>query len=106
MTMTLWQEVITRLRGMKEELATRYDLRETGISGSVAVSGNDREHTLVLVAEFGPDADPVTSIGLWHYPEDIFGPGDLVSKKALHHGWMDGWMDGWTRSCRISCMYE
>jgi len=87
------QEIITRLRSIKGELATRYDVREIGISGSVSLSEHDPEQNPCIVVEFGPDADLVTYTGLWHYLEEIIGPGtDLISKRALHHGWKDAVM--------------
>lgn len=91
--MTSRQEIMTRLRGMKGELATRYDVRETGIAGSVSLSQNNVDQTPCIVVEFGPDADLITYISLWHYLEDTFGPGtDLISKKALRYGWKDAIM--------------
>jgi predicted nucleotidyltransferase len=78
------QEVMARLRSLKGELATRYDVREIGIFGSVARGDDDQKSDLDLFVEFGPDADLITFIGLWQYLEDIFGTRiDLVSKGGL-----------------------
>jgi uncharacterized protein len=78
------QEVMARLRSLKGELATRYDVREIGIFGSVARGDDDQKSDLDLFVEFGPDADLITFIGLWQYLEDTFGTRiDLVSKGGL-----------------------
>lgn len=80
------QEVMVRLKDLKGELATRYDVREIGIFGSVARNENDPTSDLDLLVEFGPRADLLTYIGLWQYLEDSFGMKiDLVSKGGLRH---------------------
>ena len=87
------QEVMARLRSLKGELATRYDVREIGIFGSVARYENDLESDIDLLVEFGPDADLITYIGLWQYLEDIFGTKiDLVSKGGLKSDMRDAVM--------------
>jgi len=81
------------LRSLKGELATRYDVREIGIFGSVARYENDLESDIDLLVEFGPDADLITYIGLWQYLEDIFGTKiDLVSKGGLKSDMRDAVM--------------
>ena len=78
------QEIMARLRNLKGELATRYDVREIGIFGSVARGDDDQKSDLDLFVEFGPDADLIAYIGLWQYLEDTFGMKiDLVSKGGL-----------------------
>jgi uncharacterized protein len=78
------QEVIARLRSLKEEIATRYDVREIGIFGSVARGDDDQKSDIDLLVEFGPDADLITFIGLWQYLEDVFGTKiDLVSNGGM-----------------------
>ena len=82
--MTSRQEIMARLRGLKGELATRYDVREIGIFGSVARGENDSASDIDLFVEFGTDADLITYIGLWQYLEETFGMKiDLVSKGGL-----------------------
>ena len=84
---------MARLRSLKGELATRYDVREIGIFGSVARYENDLESDIDLLVEFGPDADLITYIGLWQYLEDIFGTKiDLVSKGGLKSDMRDAVM--------------
>jgi hypothetical protein len=70
--MTTRHEVMTRLKGLKEELATRYDVREMGIFGSVARGEDDNRSDIDLLVEFGSRADLITYIGLWQYLEDTF----------------------------------
>ena len=78
------QEVLARLRSLKEELADRYDVREIGIFGSVARGENDAKSDIDLLVEFGPHADLITYIGLWQFLEESFGEKiDLVSKGGL-----------------------
>ena len=75
---------LVRLRRLKEEIATRYDVQEIGIFGSVARGEEDQKSDIDLLVEFGPDADLITFIGLWQYLEDVFGTKiDLVSKGGL-----------------------
>lgn len=82
--MTNRQEIITRLRSLKAELNTRYDVKEIGIFGSVARGDEGLESDLDLIVEFGPDADLITYIGLWQFLEDVFKTKvDLVTKKGL-----------------------
>jgi predicted nucleotidyltransferase len=98
--MTTRQEVIGRLRSLKGELATRYDVREIGIFGwsnsegmrpdktqglgAVARGESDTQSDIDLLVEFGPGADLITYIGLWQYLEDTFGMKiDLVTKGGL-----------------------
>jgi len=78
------QEVMARLRGLKGELADRYDVLEIGIFGSVARGENDTASDIDLLVEFGPRADLITYIGLWQFLEESFGAKiDLVSKGGL-----------------------
>ena len=82
--MTKQKEVMARLRSLKGELATRYDVREIGIFGSVARGENDQDSDLDLFVEFGSHADLITFIGLWQFLEDTFGTKiDLLSKGGL-----------------------
>lgn len=82
--MTTRQEVISRLRLLKDELAVRFDVKEIGIFGSVARGDERPESDIDLFVEFGPNADLITFIGLWQYLEDRFGIQiDLVSKGGL-----------------------
>jgi predicted nucleotidyltransferase len=82
--MTTRQEVMVRLKSLKGELATRYDVREIGIFGSVAREENTMGSDIDLLVEFGSQADFFTYIGLWQYLEEIFGMRiDLVSKGGL-----------------------
>ena len=82
--MTRPQEIITRLRSLKEKLETQYDVKEIGIFGSVARGDEGPESDLDLIVEFGPDADLITYIGLWQFLEDVFEKKiDLVTKKGL-----------------------
>lgn len=75
---------MARLRSLKGELATRYDVREMGIFGSVARGDDDLKSDIDLFVEFGPNADLITYIGLWQYLEDIFDTKiDLISKGGL-----------------------
>jgi len=91
--MTSRQEVMARLRGLKGELATRYDVQEIGIFGSVARGDDDQKSDIDLFVEFGPDADLITYIGLWQYLEDVFGTKiDLVSKGGLRSDMRDAVM--------------
>jgi predicted nucleotidyltransferase len=91
--MTKRNEVMARLKSLKGELATRYDIREIGIFGSVARGDNDTASDLDLLVEFGPHADLITYIGLWQYLEDTFGMKiDLVSKGGLRREMQDAVM--------------
>jgi uncharacterized protein len=91
--MTSRQEVMARLRSLKGELATHYDVREIGIFGSVARGDDDVKSDIDLFVEFGPGADLITYIGLWQYLEDIFGTQiDLVSKGGLRSDMRDAVM--------------
>lgn len=91
--MTTRKEVMARLKSLKGELATRYDVREIGIFGSVARGDNDTASDLDLLVEFGPHADLITYIGLWQYLEDTFGMKiDLVSKGGLRREIQDAVM--------------
>lgn len=91
--MTTRNEVMARLKSLKGELATRYDVREIGIFGSVARGDNDTASDLDLLVEFGPHADLITYIGLWQYLEDTFGMKiDLVSKGGLRREIQDAVM--------------
>ena len=91
--MTSRQEVMARLKSLKGELATRYDVREIGIFGSVARGENDPGSDIDLLVEFGSHADLLTFIGLWQYLEDSFGMKiDLVSKGGLRHEMRDAVM--------------
>jgi uncharacterized protein len=82
--MTTRQEVIVRLKSLKGELATRYDVREIGIFGSVAREENTTGSDIDFFVECGSHADFLTYIGLWQYLEEIFGMRiDLVSKGGL-----------------------
>jgi predicted nucleotidyltransferase len=91
--MTTRNEVMARLKSLKGELATRYDVREIGIFGSVARGDNDTASDLDLLVEFGPQADLIAYIGLWQYLEDIFGMKiDLVSKGGLRREMQDAVM--------------
>ena len=84
---------MARLRSLKGELATHYDVREIGIFGSVARGDDDKKSDIDLFVEFGPSADLITYIGLWQYLEDIFGtPIDLVSKGGLRSDMRDAVM--------------
>ena len=88
--MTTRHEVITRLKGLKGELATRYDVREIGIFGSVAKGEDDNQSDIDLLVEFGSRADLITYIGLWQYLEDTFATKiDLVSKGGLRSDMQD-----------------
>ena len=88
--MTKQKEVIARLRSLKGELATRYDVREIGIFGSVARGENDQQSDLDLFVEFGPKADLITYVGLWQFLEDTFGTKiDLISKGGLRSDMRD-----------------
>jgi len=87
------QEVLARLKSLKEELADRYDVREIGIFGSVARCENDRTSDIDLLVEFGPRADLITYIGLWQFLEELFGEKiDLVSKRGLRSEMRDAVM--------------
>ena len=87
------QEVMARRKSLKEEIATRYDVREIGISGPVARGDDDQKSDIDLLVEFGPDADLITFIGLWQYLEDGFGTTiDLVSKGGLRSEMRDAVM--------------
>jgi len=87
------QEVIARLKSLKGDLATRYDVREIGIFGSVARGENDHGSDIDLLVEFGSHADLLTFIGLWQYLEDSFGMKiDFVSKGGLRHEMRDAVM--------------
>jgi predicted nucleotidyltransferase len=91
--MTTRQEVMVRLKSLKGELATRYDVREIGIFGSVAREENGTASDIDLLVEFGSQADLFTYIGLWQYLEEIFGMRiDLVSKGGLKGGMRDAVM--------------
>jgi hypothetical protein len=82
--MATQQEVMTRLKALKGELASRFDVREIGIFGSVARGEADMQSDLDLLVEFGPRADLITYIGLWQFLEDTFGMNiDLVTKGGL-----------------------
>lgn len=84
---------MARLKGLKGELATRYDVREIGIFGSVARDENDTESDLDLLVEFGPHANLITYIGLWQYLEELFGMKiDLVSRGGLRREMQDAVM--------------
>jgi uncharacterized protein len=75
---------MVRLKSLKGELATRYDVREIGIFGSVAREEDTMGSDIDLLVEFGSKADFFTYIGLWQYLEEIFGMKiDLVSKGGL-----------------------
>ena len=75
---------MTRLKALKGELASRFDVREIGIFGSVARGEADMQSDLDLLVEFGPRADLITYIGLWQFLEDTFGMNiDLVTKGGL-----------------------
>jgi predicted nucleotidyltransferase len=88
--MTQQKEVMARLRSLKRELATRYDVLEIGIFGSVARGENDKDSDLDLYVEFGPNADLITYIGLWQFLEDTFGTKlDLISKGGLRSDMRD-----------------
>ena len=88
--MTTRQEVTARLRDLKEELASRYDVREIGIFGSVARGEEDEQSDIDLLVEFGSNADLLTYIGLWQFLEDTFGTRiDLVSKGGLRSDMRD-----------------
>ena len=81
------------LKSLKEEITTRYDVREIGIFGSVARDEEDLKSDIDLLVEFGPDADLITFIGLWQYLEDAFGTKiDLVSKGGLRSEMRDAVM--------------
>jgi hypothetical protein len=87
------QEVMARLKSLKGELATRYDVREIGIFGSVARQEHDDVSDIDLLVEFGSHADLLTYIGLWQYLEDSFGIKiDLVSKGGLRREMRDAVM--------------
>jgi predicted nucleotidyltransferase len=78
------------MRSLKGEPATRYDVREIGIFGSVARGGDNQKSDINLFVESGPDADLITSIGLWQYVEDLSGTTiDLVSKGRLRSDMQD-----------------
>jgi predicted nucleotidyltransferase len=78
------QDVMAWLRSLKGELASRFDVREIGIFGSVARGEDNLTSDIDLFVEFGPDADLITYIGLWQYLEDTLGTKiDLVSKGGL-----------------------
>jgi len=82
-----------KLRTLKGELATRYDVRKIGIFGSVARCENDLKSDIDLLVEFGPNADLITYIGLWQYLEDTFGTKiHLVSKGGLRSDMRDAVM--------------
>lgn len=84
---------MARLKSLKGELATRYDVREIGIFGSVARDENDTASDLDLLVEFGPYANLITYIGLWQYLEDSFGMKiDLISKGGLRREMQDAVM--------------
>lgn len=84
---------MARLRSLKGELATRYDVREMGIFGSVARGDDDLKSDIDLFVEFGPNADLITYIGLWQYLEDIFDTKiDLISKGGLRSDMRDAVM--------------
>ena len=87
------ENVIARLKSLKGELASHYDVREIGIFGSVARDEDDPASDLDLLVEFGPRADLITSIGLWQYLEECFDRKiDLVSKGGLRHDMQDAVM--------------
>lgn len=87
------QEIMARLSSLKGEIATRYDVREIGIFGSVARGDDDPKSDIDLLVEFGPDADLITFIGLWQFLEDTFGTKvDLVSKGGLRSEMRDAVM--------------
>ena len=91
--MTTRQEVTARLRDLKEELASRYDVLEIGIFGSVARGEEDEKSDIDLLVEFGSNADLLTYIGLWQFLEDTFGTKiDLVSKGGLRSDMRDAVM--------------
>jgi len=84
---------MARLKSLKGELATRYDVREIGIFGSVARQEHDDVSDIDLLVEFGSHADLLTYIGLWQYLEDSFGIKiDLVSKGGLRREMRDAVM--------------
>ncbi len=84
---------MARLKSLKGELATRYDVREIGIFGSVAREEHDAGSDIDLLVEFGSQADLLTYIGLWQYLEDSFGIKiDLVSKGGLRREMRDAVM--------------
>ncbi len=87
------QEVMARLKSLKGELATRYDVREIGIFGSVAREEHDAGSDIDLLVEFGSHADLLTYIGLWQFLEESFGMKiDLVSKGGLRREMRDAVM--------------
>ncbi len=51
--MTTRNEVMTRLKSFKGDLATRYNVRKNGIFGSVARGEDDNQSDMDLLVEFG-----------------------------------------------------
>jgi len=84
------QELMGVIRSLKGELATRYDVREIGIIGTIIrkdESGTGRIHLLV---EFGPGADLITLVGLRQFLEERLGMKvNPVSKGGLRPGMWD-----------------
>ena len=88
--MTTRQEAIARLRALKGELATRFDVREIGIFGSVARNEAGTTSDIDCFVEFGPHADLITFIGLWQFLEESFGTNiDLVTRGGLRSDMRD-----------------
>jgi len=56
--MTTRHEVMTRMKSLKGELATRYDVREIGIFGSVARGEDDNQSDIDLLV---PERIPYTN---------------------------------------------
>ena len=91
--MTTRHEVMTRLKGLKGELATRYDVREIGIFGSVAKGEDDNQSDIDLLVDYTPGAQ----VGLFAFIRlrrrlsELLGfQVDLVTPDALHPAMREG----------------
>ena len=78
------EDILIKLRNVKEEIKTNYKVKTIGLFGSYVNNKQTDTSDIDLLVEFEDDADLFHFIGLSRYLEKIFNRKvDVISKPSL-----------------------
>ncbi|NVM38194.1 MAG: nucleotidyltransferase family protein [Candidatus Lokiarchaeota archaeon] len=78
------EDILTKLKNLKEELKTNYKVKTIGLFGSYVKNTQKDASDIDFLVEFEDNADLFHFIGLSNYLEEIFDTKvDVISKPSL-----------------------
>jgi len=78
------EDILARLKNLKEEIKTNYKVKTIGLFGSYVNNKQKDMSDIDFLVEFEDDADLFHFIGLSRYLEEIFNTKvDIISKPSL-----------------------